>query len=214
MPGISVQLVQFLPVLGTLVTLACRMLLPSLVFGVFALAAAAEPVGPVWLDVLMQRMAAIPARQADFVEQKRIAALNQPLTSRGRLIYRRPSYIAKVTTGPEPETLIADGDRVAVTMGNDASRVLPLAGEPAVAGLVDGIRLALAGDLPALARMYRVTSEGDLTGWRLILTPLAPPVAAFLTSVTIEGIDTDIHTIRIEQANGDEQDMTLSPASQ
>jgi len=196
------------------VILACRILLPALMLGTLVLPAGADPVAPAWLEVLMQRMAAMPGRQVDFVEQKRLAVLNQPLISRGRLVYQRPSYIAKITTGAEPETLIADGDRVSVTIGGGAARVLPLASVPAVAGLVDGIRSALAGDLPALQRAYRVTSQGDLRDWRLILAPLAQPVATVVRSVTIEGTDTDVRAVQIVQANGDEQDMTLSPARQ
>lgn len=195
-------------------TIISRALLPALVLGTLALPATADPADHAWLEILMQRMAAIPARRANFVAQKRLAALNQPLISRGQLIYRRPSYIAKTTTSPEPETLIADGDRVAISRGNDTLRVIALANQPEVAGSVDGIRSALAGDLPALQRLYRVASEGNLTGWRLILTPRARQVAAFLRSIVIEGTDTDVHTIEIVQANGDEQDMTLSPASQ
>lgn len=195
-------------------TIISRALLHALVLATLALPAAADPAEHPWFDILMQRMAAIPARRADFVEQKRLAVLNQLLVSRGQLVYRRPSYIAKTTTGPEPETLIADGGRVAVSKGDNTLRVVALANQPALAGLVDGIRSALAGDLPALQRLYRIASEGDLTAWRLILTPHAPQVAAFLRSITIEGTNTDVHTIKIVQVNGDEQDMTLSPASQ
>jgi outer membrane lipoprotein-sorting protein len=171
------------------------------------LAAAADPA---WLDTLMQRMAAIPARQAGFVQEKRLAALNQPLISRGQLIYQRPSYFKMVTTEPQPETLIVSGNQAAVSLGNGGFHVVSLASQPEVAGMMDGIRAALAGDLGSLRQDYRIDPEGSLAAWRLTLTPTAAPLTQFLRSVTIEGSDTDVHTIEVLQINGDQQDLTIT----
>jgi hypothetical protein len=176
-----------------------------------ALPAIAQPTESAWLNSLMQRMAAIPARQAEFVEEKHIAALSQPLISRGQLIYRRPSYIAKITFSPRPETLIANGDQLSLGSGNAAPRTLSLASYPAVGVLVDGIRAALAGDLPTLRRFYRILVEGNPTAWRLVLTPTAPSLARFLRTLTLEGSNTVVRAIRIRETNGDEQGMTITP---
>jgi outer membrane lipoprotein-sorting protein len=195
--------------LGKLVVMRHRKLMLAIVLASIGSAASAQSSDAPWLDALMQRMAAIPARQAEFVEEKRLVALNQPLISRGQLIYRRPSYIEKVTTSPQPETLIVNGDQLTIGSGNDGSRVMSLASQPAIAGLVDGIRAALAGDLSGLRRLYRITSDGGPAAWRLILTPDAPPLAHFLRSVIIEGTNTDIHAIEIVETNGDIQRMTI-----
>lgn len=173
--------------------------------------ALAQATNTTWLASLMKQMATIPARQAEFVEEKHIAALNQPLISRGRLIYRRPSYFAKITTAPQPETLIVNGDQLSLGTGNAAPRILRLASHPAIAALVEGIRAALAGDLPTLRRFYRILAEGDPTAWRLVLTPTAPSLARFLRSVTLEGSNTVVRGIKIRAANGDEQGMTITP---
>jgi hypothetical protein len=163
-----------------------------------------------WLNEVMRRLAAIPARQANFLEEKRIAALRQPLISRGRLIYIRPAYLEKITTEPRPEALIVDGDRLSISTGGEAPRVVSLQSRPAIAGLVDGVRAAMAGDLPGLQRFYRVEAQGGLAGWRLILTPVFPPLARVLRAVALEGGGSAISSIRIVEANGDEQITMIS----
>ncbi|HEX4262019.1 MAG TPA: outer membrane lipoprotein carrier protein LolA [Acetobacteraceae bacterium] len=174
--------------------------------------AGAQPSGA-WLDTLMQRLSEIPSRRADFTEQKRIAALAQPLASRGRLIYVRPAQLEKITDAPRAERLIVDGDRLSLSTGGGAARVLSLAASPLVAALVEGVRATLAGDLAGLRRLYVIAAVGGLAGWRLILTPARPPLTRVLRSVTINGAGTDIRAIAVEQTNGDRQLMTITPSS-
>lgn len=187
--------------------LGAGLLLPLL-----AVAAPAQPAAASWLDMLMQRLARIPARRADFVEQKQIAALTRPLVSRGHLLYVRPAQLEKITTAPQPETLIIDGDQLSISTEDAPPKTLSLASAPAIAGLVEGVRATLAGDLPGLRRLYRIVAEGGLGHWRLTLTPARPPLARLLHAVTIEGAQTDIRTITVDQANGDRQVMTIMPS--
>lgn len=48
---------------------------------------------PLDLAELMARLAEVPERRASFREERRFAALNQPLESTGRLLYRRPGHL-------------------------------------------------------------------------------------------------------------------------
>ncbi|MGH7101589.1 MAG: LolA-related protein [Acetobacteraceae bacterium] len=173
--------------------------------------AAADPAGN-WLEVLMQRLAQIPARSANFTEEKQVVALTRPLLSHGRLFYVRPKWLEKITDAPQPETLLVNGDRLSLTIGGGAPKILSLASVPAVAGLVDGVCATLAGDLPWLRRFYRIVAAGNMSHWRLELSPAGPPLTGLLRTVTIEGAGIDIKTIAVKQVNGDREVMTISPA--
>jgi outer membrane lipoprotein-sorting protein len=210
--GPPVQLVQLLSVLATYLTITHRILglLLCVVVCASTVPVVAQPANEGWLELLMQRMAAIPARQADFVEVKRLAALRQPLTLHGHLIYRRPSYLEQITISPQTETLIADGDQLSIQSGHNDTRVVSLASQPVIAGLVDGVRATLAGDLSQLQQFYRITAQGRGAAWRLILTPIQPELANVLRSVILEGADTDIRTVNVVAANGDEQDIVIT----
>jgi hypothetical protein len=161
----------------------------------------------------MRRLAEVPERRATFQEEKTIAALTQPLRSNGRLVYRRPSYLEKITYPPHPESLVVDGERLVVIMGDEPPRSIDLESYPEVGVLVDAVRGTLAGDLPGLRRNYAVRMDGTLANWRLILTPTDQRVARLLREVTIEGAGDDARTVQIVQANGDRSLMTVRPAS-
>lgn len=158
---------------------------------------------------LMRRLAAIPERRCTFREEKRIAALEQPLISEGRLVYVRPSHLEKITTSPEPETLIVDGDRLALTTESEASQSFSLSGKPELAALVDAVRGMLSGDLAMLQRYYRVQASGNLNGWQLVLLPADGRVANLVRSVVVDGVFTHIASFRTNAANDDVSVMTI-----
>lgn len=163
------------------------------------------------LSALMAGLAAVPERRATFQETRRFAALDQPLFSTGHLLYRRPGYLAKTTDWPQPESMVVDGGRLVLTAGNQAPRVLDLGMVPELRTLVDAIRGPLAGDLAALRRAFTVTASGSADGWTLGLVPLDPRAARLLQQAQVSGRGPDVATVRLVQANGDEQQMAIRP---
>lgn len=163
------------------------------------------------LAALMAGLAAVPERRATFQETRRFAALDQPLISTGRLLYRRPFYLEKTTDWPQPEKLVVDGGRLVLTAGNEPPRVLDLSSQPELRTLVEAIRGPLAGDLAALRRTFSVTASGGGSGWTLDLVPLEPRAARLLRQAQISGHGSEIGMVLLVQANGDEQQMTIRP---
>ncbi len=149
------------------------------------------------LDEVMARLAQAPQRRATFVEEKRLAALDQPLRSTGRLSYVRPAHLEKITTAPQPEQLVVDGGRLIMTAGQDAPRVIELDDHPEIRAVVDTIRDALSGNLPDLQRDYDITGSGSLDDWRLVLS-----WRRRCGEVRIAG-GADVRSIESVQANGD-----------
>jgi hypothetical protein len=188
-----------------------RMMLVALLALVSVRADAQSSPPPI--DELMRRLAAVPASRASFTEEKSIAALTAPVRSEGRLVYRRPGHLEKTTAGPNAESLMVDGDRLSIIAEGQPPRLIDLDSEPALRGLVDAVRGTLAGDLATLRRSYDVAMQGSLTEWRLTLTPRDQSLKQLLRQVTVEGSGTDLHAVRIIQANGDQSLMTIRPAS-
>jgi hypothetical protein len=164
-------------------------------------------------DSLMQMLARVQESQATFTEVKVLASLTRPLQSSGRLSYRRPSHLEKVTVEPLAESFVVDGDRLTFAEGGAAPRVIDLNAEPMIRALVDAIRGTLSGDLAALRRSYRVNLEGDVGAWRLTLIPTDPSVAQLIMSTTIEGAGTSLRVVQTRQINGDDMRMTITPIS-
>lgn len=164
------------------------------------------------LDVpaLMAQLAAVPERRASFHEEKRIGALTTPLLSSGTLMYRRPGHLEKLTEAPERESLVIDGDRIVLTIGNDAPRVVPLNVDAGLQASIDAFRAPLAGDLAALSRSFAVQGSGTMAAWRLDLVPTGPAVARLLRAVTVAGAGAMVREVVVTQANGDVQHLTIT----
>jgi hypothetical protein len=160
---------------------------------------------------LMARLAAVPERRAHFEEEKRLAVLDQPLRSTGRLLYRRPDHLEKITVSPEPESLVVDGDRLVLTRGQEPPRVVDLAAQPGLRALVDAVRGPLAGNLAALRRSFAVTASGTPSAWHLVLLPTDPAAARMLARVEVDGTGDTPREVDIRQANGDEDRMLIEP---
>ena len=158
----------------------------------------------------MGRLARATERKASFVEEKTLASLRTPLRAEGRLDYRKPDHLEKVTTAPQYESLVVDGDRLVVESGTDAPRVVELGGQPEIRSLVDTIRGALSGDLALLRRSYDVTGTGTLDDWRIVLHPRDPAVGRLVREVRLAG-GADLRSIASVAPNGDTDSLTVTP---
>jgi hypothetical protein len=168
--------------------------------------------GAVTLGELMAAMAAVPERHGNFREERRLSALTTPLHSVGRLIYRRPAHLEKLTDAPLAESLVVDGNRLTLELANEVPRVIDLGSQPELGVLVDAMRGPLSGDAAALQRAFSVQIQGSLAAWRLDLAPVDPRAARLLRTVRISGTGADMREVLVIQANGDEQYMTIEPA--
>lgn len=160
---------------------------------------------------IIAHLGQVPARTQFFHEQKDIAALTHPLLSNGVLVFHRPAYLEKNTQAPRPEILVIDGDMVSIQRGGGGVRHVALAQNPALALLAATLRAPLEGDLPTLAQDYAVTAQGDLGAWTLSMTPVSDQARHLVHLVVLTGRNNAIDSLRIVQANGDVQTLTLDP---
>jgi len=162
-----------------------------------------------FVDGIMTRIAALPARTAQFTEEKHLSSLSAPLVSQGRLAYRPPGHLEKDTDTPIRESLVIDGDTLTIAQADAAPRSIPLDESPVLRALADTLRAAVAGDMATLRSLYTVEIQGDATAWRLLLTPIGAGLRTALVRVTVDGSQTTLRQIDIQQVGGDEQRMTI-----
>jgi hypothetical protein len=87
------------------------------------------------LDQVMRALAAVPAVEGTFREEKTLAILQEPLVATGLLYYRAPAFLRKRTLSPQPEDYEADGDWLTVETPAAGRRQFDLNGYPATAAL-------------------------------------------------------------------------------
>lgn len=160
------------------------------------------------LDQLMSTLAQHRHGHVSFQERKFIALLEKPVESSGELIYDAPDHLEKRTLTPKPESLVLTGGIVTAQRGRH-TRVIDLKQYPQIVPFIESIRATLAGDRPALERVFELNFDGDLTHWVLNLTPRDAKLAATVRHIRIEGEEDLIHSVEILQGDGDRSVMTV-----
>jgi Outer membrane lipoprotein carrier protein LolA-like len=176
-----------------------------------ATARSAPPLDPGWgLPQLMRELAEVRSASARFTERKTMRMLKAPLVTAGTVKYVAPDQLWKTTLSPQRERFALDGCQVTISGGPDErTRTFSLAAGPEIAGLVEGIRATLAGDLPTLERFYDVRLSGDNAEWQLVLQPKSRELARFISWMRIRGSRERVEAIDTESGDGDHSEMTI-----
>lgn len=175
-----------------------------------ALGASAPAPAPVTLGELLQEFAQQPSARAHFQETQHLALLTQPLVSEGTLIYRAPDYLEQRVSRPRAQDMILDHGKLTLQIGRHR-RTVALADYPQLAPLLDSLRATLAGDQAALEEHFALQLTGTRSHWRLRLTPREPDLAALIRDILLQGEAAQIHSVQIQQVNGDEAQLRIEP---
>jgi len=163
------------------------------------------------VEMLFARLAQERPARAQFHERKYLALLSQPIESSGELAFTPPDRLEKRTISPRPETVIIDGREIILERGG-RKQTLELDENPGIAVLVESIRATVAGDLASLARVYSVQLDGDASKWRLVLRPRDASLTT-VERIEIGGVEAQVRSVEIFQADGDRSVMTISSAA-
>jgi outer membrane lipoprotein-sorting protein len=160
------------------------------------------------LDGLLAEFAAMPGLRATFHEEKHIALLEEPLVSEGTLHFAPPGRLARHVTSPSPSSVVIDGDKL---LFGDAkgTRELDLAARPPVRAFVDAFVKLLAGDKPALERLFAAELEPGKAGWRLVLRPKSSPLKDVFDRLEAEGAGVVLSRLGVYERSGDSTETTF-----
>jgi hypothetical protein len=162
------------------------------------------------MDALMSLLAQRKHGHVSFVEEHFLAMLDRPVESSGELLYDAPDRLEKRTLKPKPESLVLEHGVITAHRGR-RTYVLNLSDYPQIVPLIDSIRATLAGDRAALERLFKVRLDGSLDRWKLVLDPSDPAVTHTIKQIRIEGTRDVIHSVEIQQADGDRSLLTIGP---
>ena len=162
------------------------------------------------LDQLMALLAQRQHGHVSFTEQHFLAVLDRPVESSGELLYDAPDRLEKRTLKPKPEDLVLQKGVITAQRGR-RTYTLNLSDYPQIVPLIDSIRATLAGDRASLEHLFKVTFDGSLDQWTLVLAPSDPAVAKSVRQIRMEGARDAIRTVEIQQADGDRSLLTIGP---
>jgi len=162
------------------------------------------------LDRLMSALAQRKHGHVSFTEKKFLAMLDRPVISSGELLYDAPDRLEKRTLKPKAESLLLVGGMITVERGRHRYD-LDLQRYPQVVPFIESIRATLAGDRPALERVFTLGFTGSFDRWTLDLTPRDASLTSTVKQIRIEGGADQVHSVEILEADGDRSQMTIGP---
>ena len=160
------------------------------------------------LDRLMSTLGQKKSGRASFVETKYLSIASEPVTSSGELTFTAPDHLEKRTDNPKPEDLVVDGDKLTIAR-NGHKYTLALTQYPDLSAFIESIRATLSGNRFALEQVYKVAVTGTGDDWTLTLTPLDSRMLKTISTITLTGTRDVLHTVAIQQADGDHSLMRL-----
>jgi hypothetical protein len=144
----------------------------------------------------------VPARTA-YTEVRFSHMYDRALVARGELEYLGPGQLGKRVDTPYQETTtIADG-QVSVQRGKRKPRQIELQRVPELEGFLRGFSALLGGDTAVVERDFELTSEGDMTHWRLRLVPRDARLVKRIAAIEVDGSANSARCFSIIDADGD-----------
>jgi hypothetical protein len=172
-------------------------------------AAASRGEAPARLAVFLATLAPPPDVPLPFVERRMSSLLATPLEMRGELTLGADGSIDKRVTAPaEERVLIAGGT---LTLERDGSRrTLDLGGDARLRAFNVGIVGLMRRDAQAIDRVFECSLEEGAAGWTLTLRPRSVRGANALTVIRASGAGPRLLTLRLEQGEGEWQEMAFA----
>jgi outer membrane lipoprotein-sorting protein len=159
---------------------------------------------PARLRELLTQFQSCPGLEAQFSEEKNIVLLSAPLRSSGKIYFRPPQSLARITDKPRVSHVVVNDQKI-VVKEDKVRKEIDFSDKPALAGLIGSLLRVLAGDAERLAADYSAEfSEEGTVGWRLRLVPKKADLARLIEALTFLGKDLKLSELRVKEANGDE----------
>jgi hypothetical protein len=178
---------------------------------VFLLAMALLPLSAQAFDLnaLQQQLRATPIVRGQFVQQKFLRSLPQPLTSRGDFTLAAGKGLLWLLRTPIAQDLRINADGIARRDESGAWQALP---QHTGAGRENQLFLSvLAGDTRGLEENFDLALTGEATGWKLTLTPRSALLKQIFSTIQIDG-GALVDRIELRETQGDRSVLQMTGA--
>jgi hypothetical protein len=154
---------------------------------------------PFDLPQLAEQLSGPAVVRGDFIQEKHLRALPQPLTSHGQFTLSRDHGLLWLLQQPIRQDYRITPQGIARRSEKGWQAVDPQGGS----GRQNQLFLAvLSGDTQALQRDFQLELSGEATAWRLQLTPRGALLKQIFADIEIQGGET-VTQIELHEAQGD-----------
>lgn len=151
------------------------------------------------LPQLAEQLSGPAVVRGDFIQEKHLRALPQPLTSHGQFALSRDHGLLWLLQQPIRQDYRITAQGIARRSENGWQAVDPQGGSARQNQLLLAV---LSGDTQALQRDFQLELSGEATAWRLQLTPRSALLKQIFADINIQGGET-VTQIELHEAQGD-----------
>jgi outer membrane lipoprotein-sorting protein len=160
------------------------------------------------MPTLMGLFASSKHIKAEFSERKFVRILDAPIESNGELTFQAPNRLEKRTLLPRAETLLIEGNKVAIDRGS-FKRTMSLDDFADMASLVQSLTATFRGDQASIEQYFNWKLSGPNNKWLLVLSPKSSKLFITLKEIRLSGDNSYVHTVETTLTDGDRSLMTL-----
>jgi len=156
-------------------------------------------------DPLSDRLAGfstIMESRGKFVETWSADYLDEPLISKGELLYKSPGQLSKFITDPDRIEQRIEGNRLTV-IHNDEVSSIQLSEQPELAAGIYALQAVLDGNENGLRKHFEIKYSEINSGWTLSLAPKDKQVADTIDLIVFQGSRNRIRQVTTKFYNGD-----------
>jgi len=151
------------------------------------------------LPQLAEQLSGPAVVRGDFIQEKHLRALPQPLTSHGQFALSRDHGLLWLLQQPIRQDYRITPEGIARRSENGWQAVDPQGGSARQNQLFLAV---LSGDTQALQRDFQLELSGEATAWRLQLTPRSALLKQIFADINIQGGET-VAQIELHETQGD-----------
>jgi len=146
---------------------------------------------------------------ADFTQTKRLTLLDEPLISKGRLVFKRPDHVLWKMDEPEPLTVVINGRDVRIPTLPEADRAA--AGMTPVAEMLGQLGAIFTASFQVLEEGFEVAASGEGGSIQLKLVPREAAWKTMFRALELRysGPDLLLEEVRLEDGLGDSVQIQL-----
>ena len=151
------------------------------------------------LPQLAEQLSGPAVVRGDFIQEKHLRALPQPLTSRGQFVLARDHGLLGPVQQPHRQDYRITAQGIARRSEQGWQAVDPQGSSARQNQLFLAV---LSGDTPALQRDFQLELSGEAKAWRLQLTPRGALLKQIFADIDIQGGEA-VTQIELHEAQGD-----------
>ena len=162
------------------------------------------------LNQTIENLAQTTIHTRTFHETYYSGMLTTPTHKEGTLTFSPPDRLEKHVQVPTQESFIITGNSLLYTNPDrEISQTFSLEDYPALATLIEGLRALFNGDQDTLREFFEVSMIGTPEAWGLNLSPRMRSDEDGVDCIRLAGEQAHLHTILIQETNGDRSELQL-----